>query len=111
LLEKILSLGLGMAVASKEQIEKFVEEMVSKGELNKAESMRIVEDLIRKGKEAQATLEDKAKNYALQALRGMNLTTKEDYAQLMRRIEELERRVAALEGKDSGANPAAPPAP
>ncbi|GAA4847937.1 ATP synthase subunit B [Paenibacillus vulneris] len=102
LFEKAVALGLGLAVASKEQAEKFVEEMVKKGEVNKAESQKYVDDLIRKGKEAQSSLEEKIRSTVRQVLHEANLTTKDDYVRLTQRIGELERRVTELEGQTGG---------
>lgn len=96
-ISKVVSLGLGFAVASKEQAEKIVEELVKKGEVNKEESKQFVEDLVRKGQEAQATLEEKVRGYMLQAAHELNLTTKDDYVRLKQRVSELELRVAQLE--------------
>ncbi|MFB0840879.1 phasin family protein [Paenibacillus oleatilyticus] len=110
LLGKAVSMGLGFAVVSKEQAEKFVDELVKKGELNKAESQQFVDDLVRKGEEAQSTLEEKVRGYMRQALHEMNLTTKDDYVRLTQRIGELERRVAELEGKQPEAGQSLPPA-
>ncbi|MCS7462315.1 phasin family protein [Paenibacillus doosanensis] len=106
---KAVSLGLGFAVASKEQAEKFVDELVKKGELNKAESQQFVDELVRKGQEAQSSLETKVRGYIRQALHEMNLTTKDDYVRLTQRIGELERRVAELEGQTKGPGQLPPP--
>ncbi|OXM87484.1 phasin family protein [Paenibacillus rigui] len=97
-LDKAVSLGLGFAVASKEQAEKFVDELIKKGELNKAESQQFVDELVKKGQEAQSALEVKVREYLHKAVHEMNLTTKEDYVRLKNRVAELELRVAQLEG-------------
>lgn len=99
LFEKAVSLGLGFAVASKEQAEKFVDEMVKKGEVNKAESKQFVEELVRKGQAAQSSLEEKVRGTIREMLHDMHIMTKDDYVRLTQRIGELERRVTELEGQ------------
>ncbi|WP_064745761.1 phasin family protein [Paenibacillus sp. UNC451MF] len=107
--EKAVSLGLGFAAASKEQAEKFVDEMVKKGEVTKAESQQYVDELVRKGQETQSTLEEKMRGSLHQMLHEMKLTTKDDYVRLTQRIGELERRVTELEAQAAGTSQPLPP--
>ncbi|MFB6468499.1 phasin family protein [Cytobacillus sp. Hz8] len=92
LFDQIISLGIGAAVASKEQIEKIVDELVAKGELNKNESKEMIEKLIEKGETAKKDLDDLVKTKVQQALKEWDLVTMEEY-------HELEKRIAALEEK------------
>lgn len=109
LLGKAVSLGLGFAVASKEQAEKLVDELVQKGEISKSESKQFVDELVRKGQEAQSSLEEKVRGYVSQRLQSMNVATKEDYAELLQRIDRLERRIAELEGRTPNTGQTEPP--
>ncbi|WP_127532636.1 phasin family protein [Paenibacillus kobensis] len=102
LFNKAVSFGLGAAIATKEQAEKLVEELVNKGEVNKSESKQMVDDLLRKGREVQASIDARIKEYVRSALNEANLTTKDDYNQLQLRVADLERRVAELEAQTSG---------
>ncbi|MFC4597699.1 phasin family protein [Cohnella hongkongensis] len=91
---KALSLGLGLAVAGKEQVEKTIEELVKKGELSKAESGSLAEELVRKGEEAKSRMEELVRA-RIQALLGDGtLATKEDVARLEQRLTVLEQRLA-----------------
>ncbi|GFN30985.1 phasin family protein [Paenibacillus xylaniclasticus] len=99
LFSKAVSFGLGAAIATKEQAEKLVEELVNKGEVNKSESKQLVDELLRKGREVQASIDARVKEYVRSALNEANLTTKDDYNQLKQQIIDLERRVAELEAK------------
>jgi|GEM_PF-124680 len=107
LFNKAVSFGLGAAIATKEQAEKLVEELVNKGEVNKSESKQLVDDLLRKGREAQASIDARIKEYVRGALNEANLTTRDDYVQLKQQIAELEQRVAELEAKTAGSPAAA----
>lgn len=105
---KAVSLGLGAAIATKEQAEKFVDDLVKKGEVNQSESKQLVDDLIRKGQEWQASIDARIKTYVRAALHDANLTTRDEYVALKERISELERRVEALESSGSGAAESSP---
>ncbi|UVI30447.1 phasin family protein [Paenibacillus spongiae] len=89
---KIISLGLGVAIVSKEQIEKTVEELVKKGEINKAESSGLVDDLIKKGEESKNRLEAMVKERVNAILGESRLATKEDIARIEQRLDALERK-------------------
>ncbi len=92
---KAIFLGLGLAVAGKEQVERTIEELVKKGELSKAESGSLTEELVRKGEEAKLRVEELVRA-RVQALMGDDaLATKADIERLEQRLEALERRLAA----------------
>lgn len=92
LIKKGLALGLGLAVASKEQIEKAVDELVKKGEVSASESKELIDELIRKGEEEQKELRMKIREHVNDFLRELNITTKEDIRNLEKRIDDLEKK-------------------
>ncbi|WP_206093397.1 phasin family protein [Paenibacillus yonginensis] len=95
LFNRAVSLGLGVAAQSKEQIEKAVEELVKKGEITRSESSDVVNDLVAKGQEAKRNLEVMV-NERVQKLTGAhNYATKEQVEELLRRVELLEQKVFA----------------
>jgi len=91
-LEKVFSLGLGIAAAGREQIERIVEDLVKKGEISQAESKGLVEDLMKKGEEAQKKIEEIARQ-RLHAILG-DVATKEDIARIEQRLQALEQKIA-----------------
>lgn len=92
-IEKMFSLGLGVVAASKEQIEKTVEELVAKGELNKAESKDLIDRLVKKGEEARQQAAS-----MIQGARGhtgadeSRWATREDIARIEQRLDALEQK-------------------
>jgi polyhydroxyalkanoate synthesis regulator phasin len=91
-IEKALSLGLGLAIAGKEQVEKTVEELVKKGEVSKNESKDLINHLIQKGEEMKSQVEAVAKEKVNAAYGELKLATLEDIQKLEKRIEALERK-------------------
>lgn len=90
MIKKGLSLGLGLAVTSKEKAEIIVDELVKKGELNREESKEFIDQLLQKSEETQKEL-DKIINKNMKELLGeLNLATKEDIQRLEQRIIHLE---------------------
>lgn len=92
LIKRGLALGLGLAVKSKEQIEKVVDDLVKKGEVSAAESKELIEELVKKGEQEQAELKSKVRGYLREILGELNLASKSDLQSLESRIENLEKR-------------------
>lgn len=91
---KAISLGLGLAIAGKEQVEKTVDELVKKGEVTKGESKELVEHLLHKGEEMKKQMEAIARQKVSSAFAEKGIATVEDIKRLEARIEALERKNA-----------------
>lgn len=92
LLKQVFSLGLGAAVATKEQIEKTVETLVKKGEVSKEESKELINQWVEKGEQAKRDLDEMIKAKVNQSLSSLNVVTKEEFLALERRVRELENK-------------------
>jgi len=90
---QLLSLGLGMAVFSKEQVEKAVNRLVEKGNLTKAESTQLIDELLEKGEQSKQELNQALKDRVNEILSEMNVATKDEIKALELRIQQLEERL------------------
>lgn len=88
-LNKAVSLGIGLAVASKEQVEKIVDELVKKGEMSRQESLAFIDEWLKKGEESRQKIEAFIQERVQAALGERNWATKEDIERLERRLDEL----------------------
>jgi polyhydroxyalkanoate synthesis regulator phasin len=86
LLRKAVALGLGITVASKEKVQQFVDEMVLKGELGKNESRDAVNDLISKGEEQRLELKRIVQDQVKNLLAELDVATKQDLRELEQKI-------------------------
>jgi polyhydroxyalkanoate synthesis regulator phasin len=93
LVKKGLAFGLGLAVTSKEQVEKLVNEWVKKGELSKDESKEMISQLIQRGEEEKNELKRMIREQFKQMMDQLDVATKEDLNRLEQRILNLEKRV------------------
>ncbi|BCJ85172.1 phasin family protein [Effusibacillus dendaii] len=91
-IRKGLALGIGLAVTSKEQVEKFVDELVKKGELTQAESKDMVNQMIQRGEEEKNELKRILKEQMKQIMDELNLATKDDIRRLEQRILNPDKR-------------------
>jgi polyhydroxyalkanoate synthesis regulator phasin len=85
-LKKAVSLGLGITAASREKVQQFVDEMVVKGELGKAESRDVVDRLIARGEEHQMELKRMVQDQVKKILAELDVATKEDLRELERKM-------------------------
>ena len=91
-INKGLAIGLGLAVVSKEQIEKLVDELVKKGEVSSAESKEMIRDLFEKGEAEKKEMNIRIHEQLEKLLKELNIPTKADLERLEQRIQELENR-------------------
>lgn len=92
LISKGLALGLGLAVVSKEQIEKMVDELVKRGEVSTVESKELVRELFEKGEAEKKEMNSRIQQQIEKLLKDLNVPTKADLERLEQRIQELENK-------------------
>ncbi|NGZ76210.1 phasin family protein [Saccharibacillus alkalitolerans] len=109
LLKKALSLGIGLTVASKEKVEKVVDDLVKKGEIAPSESKAVVNRLIERGEEERSAIKGMVQEQVRRVLQELDVPAGSDVVSLEQRIAVLEQRVAELEGAkpEATADPAA----
>lgn len=93
LINKGLSFGMGLAVVSKEQIEKVVDELVKKGEVSAGESKELIRELFEKGEAGKKEMNARIHEQLEKLLKDLNIPTKSDIERLEQRIQELEKQV------------------
>ncbi|WP_434512127.1 phasin family protein [Desulfitobacterium sp. AusDCA] len=104
LLKKGLALGLGLAIVSKEQIEKVVDELVKKGDVSVAESKDLIHELVEKGEEQQKELNSKIKDQIQKLFTELNVPTQADIDRLEKRIANLENQLGNVQGHTPGSD-------
>ena len=104
LLKKGLALGLGLAVESKEQLEKMVDELVKKGELSVADSKDLINELVQKGENQQKEMNAKIQEQFQKIIGELNLPTRADIDRLEKRIANLENQLGNVQGHTPGSD-------
>ena len=92
LINKGLAFGLGLAVVSKEQIEKLVEELVKRGEVSAAESKELMRELFEKGEAEKKEMNARIHEQLEKLLKDFSIPTKADLERLEQRIQDLENK-------------------
>jgi polyhydroxyalkanoate synthesis regulator phasin len=97
ILKKGLAFGLGLALASKEQVEKLIDELVKKGELSLEESKDVIDQWKQQTEERKAELQRIVREQIKQVIDKFDLVTKDELQQLEQRIRRLEEKLEEKE--------------
>jgi polyhydroxyalkanoate synthesis regulator phasin len=88
-LEKTMLAGLGALHVTKEQIEKWIDELVEKGKLTKEEAPKMIKDLLAKAEENKKVLDAKVNAVVQSALAKVNFATKKDVDALNEKLDQV----------------------
>lgn len=93
LFKKTISFGIGLFDYTKEKVEHLVDEMVKRGEVNKQDTTKTVEELWEKASKEQSAFWNKVKTYMKSMVDEMALPSRGDFKALEERVAALEKRV------------------
>ncbi|MFD1427358.1 polyhydroxyalkanoate synthesis regulator phasin [Kroppenstedtia sanguinis] len=96
-MKKGLAASVGLAVISKERMEKILRDMVNRGEMTPSASKELLEKLIARGEQEQEQLDQYLRGRMTKLLNEMNISTHEDIQRLEEQIHLQEERLSHLE--------------
>ncbi len=102
--ERLILLQIGAAAATRERIEEVVESLIEQGRIQREEGKTLVDQVAGRARERSSGARSLIDASMQQGLRRTGLPTREDYEDLVFRVEQLEHRVRMLEDR-----PATPP--
>lgn len=91
--QKVMLLGIGAASMTREKVEEFVNELVEKGKLTAEEGRELLDQTTDRAKKEGMNIKEMAADTYQDALRAMNLASRDSVAELERRLEVLEAKV------------------
>ncbi|MDD4803058.1 MAG: polyhydroxyalkanoate synthesis regulator [Syntrophomonas sp.] len=93
---KAVNLGLGAISLTKEKAEKFIDEMVEKGEINREDAKQTLDEVIKKGAEYREEIRTLAREEIDNWRSKCAVVSRADYEKLEQRIKELENKLSKL---------------
>jgi polyhydroxyalkanoate synthesis regulator phasin len=90
LLKNVVYAGIGAAFLTKEKIEELKSDLIEKGKISQEEGKQFVDDLLRKSEKAKDQLDLWINKRVEDRIQQLNLATKDEIAELQRKIEELQ---------------------
>ena len=102
LLKKGLFAGLGLAVVTKEHLEKSVNKLVDDGKLSRDEAEKMLSEVLESGEKQWQEMEGFVKDLVKRAVDGIDICTKKEMEELKQTISNLEDRLSRMEDKAEG---------
>ncbi|MGF1471822.1 MAG: phasin family protein [Rubrobacteraceae bacterium] len=99
-LERLVLLQVGAAAATRKRVERAVEDLIAQGRVERAEGRTLVNEVMGRTRERSEGARSLVDASVQQSLRGVGVPTREDYEDLIFRVEQLEHRVRVLESGD-----------
>jgi len=109
--ERLILLQIGAAAATRERIEEAVESLVEQGRVQREEGKTLVDQVMGRARERSFGARSLVDATAQHGLRRAGLPTREDYEDLVFRVEQLEHRVRMLEDRPVEPPPSVTPPP
>ena len=108
-LERLILLQIGAAAATRDRVQEIVDSLVEQGRVEREEGRTVVNDVMNRARERSTGARSLVDASVQQGLRRGGLPTREDYEDLLFRIEQLEHRVRMLEDRPATRTPGTPP--
>lgn len=89
--EKLLQLGLGAAMITKEAVEEAVNSLVKKGKIGKEDAKKVLADLSKKGKDAQSEISKSMDSAFKSMLKKLDIPTRDEVEELRKEIDKLKK--------------------
>lgn len=101
-IKKAMLAGLG----AQEKAKELIDELVKKGELSQHDATSLVKEWASKAEESKKEFDQKVKDSLAAAMEKLNIPSRDDVANLEKKIQSLSERVAKLE-EERGASASA----
>ena len=96
LIKKAMLAGLG----AQEKAREFVDELVKAGELSKSEGATLVKEWASKAEESTKEMDHTIKDTIAAAFEKLNIPTRDDLANLEKKVQGISARLSKLEGSE-----------
>ncbi len=93
-IKKAMLAGLG----AQEKAKEFIDELVKAGELSKSEGANLVKEWVSKAEESTKDVDHKIKDAIASAFEKLNIPTRDDLANLEKKVQGISARLSKLEG-------------
>ena len=108
-LERLILLQVGAAAATRDRVQEVVDSLIEQGRIEREEGRTVVNDVMNRARERSAGARSLVDASVQQGLRRGGLPTREDYEDLVFRVEQLEHRVRMLEDRPATPTSRTPP--
>ena len=97
---KLGLIGAGLWAITEDRINELVKELVNKGDINKEEGKKVVQDMLEERKKQKLDLEKKISEKVQESISKIDVFTKKDMSELESRIQTLEEEIQKIKNKE-----------
>ena len=90
---KVMLIGLGAAVMSRDKIQQVMNDLVARGDVTKEEGKKLLDEFTSRAEEAGKNLNERIRTQIRRTLKDLGIADRNRIAALEARIAELERRL------------------
>jgi polyhydroxyalkanoate synthesis regulator phasin len=95
-----VDIGLGLAFLTKEKIEALAKELSERGDLQKKDVKKYIEDLSKKSEDAKKKVEKSMEKAVKTSLKKMNLVSRDDFVKLEKKVKQLQKALKEARAKE-----------
>lgn len=99
-IRKLGLIGAGLWAITEDRINDIVKELVDKGDINKEEGKKVVQDMLEERKKQKLDLEKKISEKIQESISKADMFTKKDMRELESRIQTLEDEIQRIKNKE-----------
>lgn len=103
-MERLVLLQIGAAAATRDRVEEAVERLIAQGRVQREEGRTVVDDVMTSARQRSAGARSMMDASVQQGMRSAGLPSREDYEDMVFRVEQLEHRVRVLEDPPAGSS-------
>lgn len=97
IINKVINLGFGALIVTKENVEELIDEMVKKGEIRKDEAKEQVNELFKRVLSSKKEIESKIEKIVENVLHRLDIPTRNELQQMQKKLEEIIKRMESKE--------------
>lgn len=99
-IRKLGLIGAGLWAITEDRVNDIVKELVDKGDINKEEGKKVVQDMLEERKKQKLDLEKKISEKIQESISKADMFTKKDMNELESRIQTLEEEIQRIKNKE-----------
>lgn len=97
IINKVINLGFGALIVTKENVEELIDEMVKKGEIKKDEAKAQANELFKKVLSSKQEITSTIEKIVENVLHKLDIPTRNELQQMQKKLEEIVKRLESRE--------------
>ncbi|MCF6156031.1 MAG: hypothetical protein E3K36_12475 [Candidatus Brocadia sp.] len=97
IISKVINLGFGSLIVTKENIEELIDEMVKKGEIKKDEAKSQVNELLKRVSSSKQEIMSMIEKIVENVLHKLDIPTRNELQQMQKKLEEIIKKLESRE--------------